>query len=296
MSTVSTFIVTSSDDMSQVKVDTQSPQESVESLVTYLNKLALGCGAASVNMQVNSNASVSASGTLTVSTGVAGNTATINGTTLTCVDKRDTTDVTFTADTAGSLNSTYFTFESKDGSNKYYIWFNINSAGVDPAVSGRTGIAVAGATGATAATLATAAVAAASAVVGLTVTAGASGHIITKNVAPGVAVATADGAAATSFTFTHSITGSAVGASEYEKYATDTLTAADMVRAINANTSINPFVSAANAAGVVTVTSVFAGVAGNMTTLAASGGGVAAGSTRLTGGTGGTSAIMHLGL
>ncbi len=295
MSTVSTFIVTSNDDMTQIKVDTGSPQESVESFVTYLNKLALGCGQASVNMEVNTNASVSASGTLTVATGVAGDTATVNGTALTCVDHRETTNVTFTADTAGSLNSTFFTFQSQDAVNKYYMWFNINSAGVDPAVSGRTGIMVAGATGATAATLATAAVAAASATVGVAVVAGVSGHIIVRDTAPGVATAVADGTAATSFTFTRTITGSAVSSVQYEVYATDTLTAADLKRAINANTSMNPYVSATSALGVVTVTSLFPGVVGNTITLAATGG-VAASAARLAGGTGGTSAIMHLGL
>lgn len=63
--------------------------------------------------------------------------------------------VTTVADVAGSLNSTYFTLNGADGIN-YYVWFNINSAGVDPAIAGRTGIQVAAATGASANTIAVA--------------------------------------------------------------------------------------------------------------------------------------------
>lgn len=64
--------------------------------------------------------------------------------------------VAFTADTAGSLNNTYFYLNDASG-NAYYVWFNINSAGTDPMVAGKIGVEVAGATNASAATLGTAA-------------------------------------------------------------------------------------------------------------------------------------------
>ncbi len=58
-------------------------------------------------------------------------------------------------DTSGSLNSTYFLIsDSQD--NDYYVWYNINSAGVDPTVADRTGIEVAAATNATSTQIATA--------------------------------------------------------------------------------------------------------------------------------------------
>lgn len=63
--------------------------------------------------------------------------------------------ITTIADSSGSLNSTYFFLYAADGT-KRYIWLNINSAGVDPAPAGFTGVSVAGATSASAATLATA--------------------------------------------------------------------------------------------------------------------------------------------
>ncbi len=62
--------------------------------------------------------------------------------------------ITTVADVAGSLNSKYFLYSSQ--TTNYYVWMNINSAGVDPMVAGRTGVEVAAATGVTAANLATA--------------------------------------------------------------------------------------------------------------------------------------------
>lgn len=126
----------------------------------------------------------------------------------------EVTNVTFAADSGGSLNSTYFNFGSAGDAHLYYVWFNINSAGVDPAPTGRTGIAVAGATNATAATLATAAIAAINALT-TTVTpyvvasAGASGHIILTNQQYGDSTDAANGTASPGFTY--SITSGSFG-------------------------------------------------------------------------------------
>jgi hypothetical protein len=79
--------------------------------------------------------------------------------------------VTLVADSSGSLNSTYWTFHNAGNTTGYYVWYNINSAGVDPAPAGLVGIPVAGATGASATTLATATAAAINAVTGNTATA-----------------------------------------------------------------------------------------------------------------------------
>ena len=67
--------------------------------------------------------------------------------------------ITPVADSSGSLNDTYFDLNLVNYSfveAAYYVWLNVNSAGVDPAVSGKTGIEVAVATDATAATVAAA--------------------------------------------------------------------------------------------------------------------------------------------
>lgn len=61
--------------------------------------------------------------------------------------------VALVADSSGSLNNKYFFLYSANNATKYYVWFNINSAGADPAIPGATAIPVAGATNASAATL-----------------------------------------------------------------------------------------------------------------------------------------------
>lgn len=112
-------------------------------------------------------------------------------------------NVTFAADSSGSLNSTYFTFNSAGNLYPYYVWFNINSAGVDPAPAGRIGIQVTGATNATAATLATAAITAINAITSgiITATAGASGHVILTNTQVGLNTDPANGTASPGFTY-----------------------------------------------------------------------------------------------
>ena len=118
-------------------------------------------------------------------------------------------DITLAADVAGSRNNTYFTFNSAGDLYGYYVWFNINSAGTDPAVSGRTGIEVAGATGATAATLATATIAAinaSSAAAYVTASAGSSGHVILTNDQYGDNTAAANGAGGSSAGASFSVT------------------------------------------------------------------------------------------
>lgn len=122
-------------------------------------------------------------------------------------------DVTCAADTAGNKNSTWWSFNSAGDAYKWYVWYNINSAGVDPAPSGYTaGIEVAGATGATAATLATATIAAinasASASPYVTASAGASGHLILTNDQGGKCTAAANGTASYGASFSITTTGS----------------------------------------------------------------------------------------
>ena len=112
--------------------------------------------------------------------------------------------VTTVADSSGSLNSTYFTAYSADNYQGFYVWYNINSAGVDPAPAGLTGIQVTGATGATANTLATAtraAILANTAAAGLFSVGGATNAVILTNKNTGQATAAADGTAPTGFTF-----------------------------------------------------------------------------------------------
>lgn len=117
--------------------------------------------------------------------------------------------ITVTGDTAGSLNSTYWTFYSAGDLQGFYVWYNINSAGVDPAPTGLTGIAVAAATGANSSTIGSAtrtAIAASAAASYVTVSGSTSGVILT-NKQVGSCTAAADGTAATSFSFSVGTTG-----------------------------------------------------------------------------------------
>lgn len=110
--------------------------------------------------------------------------------------------VALVADVSGSLNSKYFLLNSFNNANKYYVWFNINSAGVDPAIAGRTGVPITGATNATAATLGTAVASAVAALAATNdfTTSGTSTVTIT-NKASGPFTPMVDGTAATGFTF-----------------------------------------------------------------------------------------------
>lgn len=113
--------------------------------------------------------------------------------------------ITTVADVGGSLNNTYWLFQDQAGV-KYYVWYNINSAGTDPMVPGRTGIAVAGATGATASTLggATRTAITAAAPTGIVVSGSTSSIVLTYAAGPAVPAAADSTAAPTGFGFAQS--------------------------------------------------------------------------------------------
>ncbi len=105
--------------------------------------------------------------------------------------------VIVTADVSGSLNNKYFLINSSTVS--YYVWFNINSAGTDPALAGKTGIEVDAATNASAGTIAAALKVAIDAQAGIFTSGSATSSLtITNTVAGSAALATAG---TTSFTF-----------------------------------------------------------------------------------------------
>lgn len=72
---------------------------------------------------------------------------------------KEKTQITCVADVAGSLNNKYFLIKSAADVTSYYVWMNVNAAGVDPAPGG-TGIEVVLATNASASAVATAVAAA----------------------------------------------------------------------------------------------------------------------------------------
>lgn len=107
--------------------------------------------------------------------------------------------VVVTGDTSGSLNSKYFLLNSANGGTGYYVWFNVSSGGVDPAIAGRTGVQVAIATNDTAATVGTALQVTVDALTNFIAT-GTTTVTIT-NSASGPFTPISDGTAPTGFTF-----------------------------------------------------------------------------------------------
>lgn len=110
------------------------------------------------------------------------------------------------ADVSGNLNSKYFNISSVNSVSKaqkdFYVWFNINSAGVDPLVANRTGVVVSAATNATANTIASGI---ATALALLTQDFGATpstNTVTVTNVNPGLVTVAANGTASPAFTIT----------------------------------------------------------------------------------------------
>lgn len=108
-------------------------------------------------------------------------------------------NITCVADVSSSLNNKYFLFYTTGGV-KNYAWFNVASAGTDPAVSGGTACQVAISANASAATVATALASALTAVSGFDATSdGAVVNLVATTA--GYAKAAHEGAAPTGFTF-----------------------------------------------------------------------------------------------
>jgi hypothetical protein len=114
------------------------------------------------------------------------------------------TEVVCVADVGSSLNNKYFKIASGVGGVGFthYVWMNVDSAGVDPAVAGLTGIPVVLAEDASATAVATAVAGAVGAVSAFTATASGS-KLLISNAAAAEAAKTEDAAApnATGFTF-----------------------------------------------------------------------------------------------
>lgn len=113
---------------------------------------------------------------------------------------------------ASNLNNSYLTFSTTGNTTNYYAWFNINSEGTDPALAGKTAIAVTGIASVTANNIASAARSAITSAVGSDiVVSGATSHIILTNATRGTCTATANGAVSPGFTVSNSPAGTAVG-------------------------------------------------------------------------------------
>lgn len=124
---------------------------------------------------------------------------------------RQVQTVATVADVAASLNSKFFNVSSVNQSTKaqknFYVWYNVSSGGVDPAIPGKTGVEVAISSGDSANTVATATRAALNALSGDFVASGSTNQVIITNVAPGLVTAASQGTASTGFTITNTTPG-----------------------------------------------------------------------------------------
>lgn len=199
------------------------------------------------------------------------------------------TGFTFGAVTTGAasiLLNKYFVFYSALSATKYYMWFNVNSEGTDPAVAASTAIPIAvpvnqtnsqvAALGRTAFTL--------SPLITDFVETGATTQMIFQVQTSGVTTATVD-TGTTGFTIARTITGSVPSATQFNIGYTDTSTATNLTTVVNAQATLTPIVVATSALGVVTITAIKEGVEGNDITLSATGGNITANHSRLVGGT-----------
>lgn len=121
------------------------------------------------------------------------------------------TTITCEADASGSLNNKYWTLSSL--TTDYYVWYNVNAAGVDPAVSGKTGIEVAIATDAADTVIATATAAAITALSAFGA-AEVAAVVTVTNANKGAVTDAADGN--TTWTDAWTVTTPGVGGAEYE--------------------------------------------------------------------------------
>lgn len=187
---------------------------------------------------------------------------------------------------ASNLLNSYFTFSSAGDAVDFYMWYNVNGEGVDPAVADATGIEVEidAAESANDVAAASRALFLASPLSEHFDESGATDKIVFRNKLIGATTDAADGAAATGFDVTVQVQGGAVGASEVQLAATDSLMATALGALINSHADLDGLVIAEVDADVITITASEDGVEGNSITLAGTGG-ITAGDTRLAGGT-----------
>lgn len=266
-----------------------NPQLANINIQNYLAALASGSKQGSFTVDVHTTDG-KAYGTLTCANVAASDDVVISTETLTAVDKAEKTQVTCRADSTGDLNDTYFVFYDATGT-KYYMWYNVNSAGTDPEVADATGIEVAVATDATAAQVAAASRAKflLSPLSSYFYETGATDKILFQNLTAGATTNTADGAGdgATDFTIATTNAGGAVGTDEFQigiGTSKNAVSATNLGAAITANATLATLVTNSVSSNVVTVTAIGVGPLGNLIELTASGGVTESGST-LSGGT-----------
>jgi phage tail sheath protein FI len=142
------------------------------------------------------------------------------------------TDVTCEADSSSSLNNKYWLLSSL--TKDYYVWYNVGAAGVDPAVSGKTGIEVAILADASASDVATATKTAINALYDFSVSV-VTDTITITNTVKGLVTSAADGnttwtdawtvtTAGTGVNYFNAVSASNYAVGDYISFGSDTVT------------------------------------------------------------------------
>ncbi len=251
-----------------------APDRSLHGLINYLKSLVGGCRNGNVTLACK-NDLVYATGTVTCAAVANADTVTVNGTALTATQHNSRGTATFTtivADNVVTLNGVAFTAKvTAVGEQQFALGADDTAAAANLAakVNACTHASISGVVTATSAL---------GVVTFRAVSAGAGGDaiLLARTGAP-IAVS---GANLTG--------GAAVANNQFDFGGSNTQTGAALAAAIAASSTalVSGGVSAANADGVVTLTALHGGVAGNSITLASSNGTrLAVSGARLTGGT-----------
>jgi len=116
------------------------------------------------------------------------------------------------ADVSSSLNSKYFVINTALDALSYYVWINVATAGVDPAVAGKTGVPIAVSANASADTIAAAIQVALDALPGFVATV-VTDTVTVTNASDGAATDLANGAGGATTGFTLAVTTAGVTSS-----------------------------------------------------------------------------------
>lgn len=265
---------------------TDNKHLTMNNMVDYLGRIASGNTKASVRVD-----NVPATAVITCASVLEADTVTVNGKVLTAQDGREKFTVLCVADSSGSLNDTYFTFSST--TTDYYVWYNVNSAGTDPEIEGKTGVEVALATDAADTAVASATNTAIDALTGVSSTVSTATVTVVIDAIGNVTNA-AQGAVTTGFTITVTRAGASTAAAEkFLMNTSDTATAASLAAAFQASAEalVYDHVQGTSDAAVVTVQARIPGPAGNAVTIETSDGtrlAITGGLSRLASGAGTT--------
>lgn len=269
-----TYIKISTDkDLGWLEKPSNNPRGMARALITFLRGSIAGSYKNFLQIATD-DTTANASGTVTAASVAAADTVTIGGSVLTAQDQREIRTVVCVADSSGSLNSKWWKLYSALDETYYYVWYNVNDAGVDPEITDAVGIEVAIDTDAADTDVASATKTALDAIDGTPfITSRSTATLTITNVGIGDTTNSANGTASPGFTITTTNGGaSTLSANKFSMNTSDDATASSLAAVINSNdqSGIDGYVTASATNAIVTITALTPGKSGNLITLATS--------------------------